>query len=122
MAYDEDLADRIRTSIGAKRGVAEIKMFGGLCFTVNGNMAVGALNDDMIVKIAKEDHDKLLKEPGARPFDFMKGRPAPKGIMFVDNSAVKTKAKLDAWISRGVRYAESLPAKAAKTKKKAVSR
>ena len=110
MAYDEELANRVRTAIGAKRTLSERKMFGGICFMLGGNMAAGVLNKDLIVRVAKEDHERFLKEPCARPFDFMKGR-TPAGIMFVGANAVSTAAKLKKWVSRGVSYAESLPPK-----------
>src|ERR1041385_5320050 len=93
MAYDEDLADRIREALGPQKNVDEIKMFGGLCFTVNGNMAAGVMKNDLLVRVPEGDFNKLLKEPGARTFDIMKGR-TPKGFMVVDKKAVATKPGL----------------------------
>jgi TfoX/Sxy family transcriptional regulator of competence genes len=111
MAYDENLADRIRAALGAQRGIDEIKMFGGLCFTLNGNMACGVMRDDLLVRVPTDAFERLLKEPGARTMDMMAGR-TPKGFLVVDAAAVSTKPKLQKWLARGVDVAESLPAKA----------
>lgn len=124
MAYDEKLAERVRSELAARKNVAEIKMFGGLCFTLNGNMAVGVMKDDLLVRVPNDDFDKLLREPGARTFDFMPGR-TPKGILMVGASAVSAKPKLQKWVARGVKLAESLPPKSKtkpRSKKKPISR
>ena len=60
MAYDEELAERVRAALDDVEGVAEIKMFGGLCFTVGGNMAVGVSHDDLLVRMSPEDGDAAL--------------------------------------------------------------
>ena len=117
MAYDEDLADRIREVLGPQRNVAEIKMFGGLCFTLNGNMAAGVTKKDLLVRVPEEDFATLLSEPGARTFDIMPGR-VPKGFLVVDAKAVSTTPKLKKWVARGVGVASSLPPKSKKRKKK----
>jgi TfoX/Sxy family transcriptional regulator of competence genes len=120
MPYDEKLADRVRESLGSRRGIDEIKMFGGLCFTLNGNMACGVMRDGLLVRVPLEDFEHLLKQPGARTFDIMAGR-TPKGFIVVDASAVSTKPKLQRWVARGADVAESMPPKA-KAKKKAKSK
>jgi TfoX/Sxy family transcriptional regulator of competence genes len=117
MAYDEKLAERVRAEFTARNNVAEIKMFGGLCWTINGNMAAGVMKNDLLVRVPNEDFDALLKEPGARTFDFMPGR-APKGILMVDAGAIPTKPKLHKWVERGMKRAGSLPPKVKKPKKK----
>ena len=117
MAYDEKLADRVREALGPRKGVDEIKMFGGLCFTVNGNMATGVMKGDLLVRVPEGDFDALLKEPGARTFDVMPGR-TPKGFLVVDAKAVSTMPKLKKWVARGVGVAAAMPPKAKKTKKK----
>ena len=66
MAYDEELAERVRAALDDVEGVAEIKMFGGLCFTVGGNMAVGVSHDDLLVRLSPDDGDAALAEPGVR--------------------------------------------------------
>lgn len=120
MAYDEKLADRVRDVVGGKN-TGEIKMFGGLCWTVNGNMAVGVMKSELLVRVPDADFDTLLKEPGARTFDFMPGR-TPRGIVMVGGSGIATKPSLKKWVARGVTFAESLPAKKAKTKAKVKSK
>ena len=66
MAYDEELAERVRAALGDVKGVAEIKMFGGLCFTVGGNMAVAVSHDDLLVRVPPDDGDAAIAEPGVR--------------------------------------------------------
>lgn len=117
MAYDEKLADRVREAMGSQRNVDEIKMFGGLCFTVNGNMATGVTKSGLLVRVPEGDFAELLEEPGARTFDIMPGR-TPKGFLVVDASAVSTMPKLKKWVARGVAVASSMPPKAKKPKKK----
>ena len=117
MAYDEKLAERIREAMASQRNVNEIKMFGGLCFTVNGNLAAGVRKNDLLVRVPQEDYATLLKEPGARTFDIMPGR-TPKGFVVIDAKAVSTMPKLKKWVARGVEVASSMPPKAKKAKKK----
>ena len=74
MAYDEGLAERIRDTLSDLNDTTEMKMFGGLAFLLNGNMAVGIVKDDLMVRVGAEAHDDLLALPGARPMDFS-GRP-----------------------------------------------
>ena len=105
MTYDETLAGRVRDTVP---GLAEKRMFGGLAFLLSGNMAVGVHGDDLIVRVAPDDHAALLGEPGARPFDLT-GRPM-KGWLVVAGEALDD-AALAAWIARGVAFAGSLPPK-----------
>ena len=117
MAYDEKLADRIRDAMGARRGIDEIKMFGGLCFTLNGNMACGVMGDGLLVRVQQDQFEQLLKEPGAGTMNMMAGR-TPKGFIVVAASAIGTKPKLQKWVARGMNVAESMPPKKAKSKMK----
>jgi len=110
MAYDEKLAGRVRAALARRKAVAEIKMFGGLCFTLRGNMCCGVLGADLVAKFDKEEHERMLKEPGVRPFDFAK-RPM-RGIVYVSAAAVKTPAALKKWVDRCVAHAGTLPPKA----------
>jgi len=110
MAYDEKLADRIREAVGGRRGIDEIKMFGGLCFTLNGNMACGVMADGLLVRVPQDEFEKLLKEPGAGTMNMMAGR-TPKGFIVVAAPAIGTKPKLQKWVARGMSVAESMPAK-----------
>ena len=110
MAYDEDLANRIRELIAAERDVTEQGMFGGLAFLVGGHMAVAASGQGgLMVRVAAEDTDDLVAKPHARPFE-MRGRPM-RGWLRVDADGVRTKRQLEPWVRRGVAYARSLPPK-----------
>jgi TfoX N-terminal domain len=109
MAYDEALAARIRDILGGAEGVAERKMFGGIAFLINGNMACGVNRDDMIVRLEPEQTDAALAEPHVRLFD-MTGRPM-KGWVVVGPAGVADDADLRSWVGRGADFARSLPAK-----------
>lgn len=109
MAYDEDLADRIRSLMGKRRYV-EKKMFGGLAFLVGGNMSVAASGQGgLLVRVDPAETQKLLKLKGAAPFE-MRGKPMD-GWLRVDAAAVKTDKQLGSWVERGVGYASTLPVK-----------
>ena len=110
MAYDEDLADRIRELIAGEEGVTEQRMFGGLAFLIGGNMAVAASGQGgLMVRVDPDETDALVAEPHARPFE-MRGR-AMSGWLRVDAEGVSTKRELESWVKRGVAYARSLPPK-----------
>jgi hypothetical protein len=110
MAYDEDLANRIRELIGAERDVTEMRMFGGLAFLIRGNMALAASGQGgLIVRVDPEDNDSLLAKPDAQRFE-MRGRPM-RGWLRVDAEGVRTKRQLEPWVKRGVSYARSLPSR-----------
>jgi TfoX/Sxy family transcriptional regulator of competence genes len=110
MAYDEDLANRIRELIAAEPGVTEQRMFGGLAFLVGGNMSVAASGQGgLMVRVDPEETDALLAKPNARPM-VMRGREM-QGWLRVDDEGVRTKRQLEPWVKRGVAYARSLPAK-----------
>ena len=110
MAYDEDLADRIRELISGEPEVTEMAMFGGLAFLVNGNMSVAASGQGgLLVRVDPEDTDALIDKPHAQPFE-MRGRPMD-GWLRVDAEGVRTKRQLEPWVRRGVAYARSLPPK-----------
>lgn len=110
MAYDERLAARVRRLLSRHKALAEIKMFGGLCWTIRGNMACGVLNDDLVLRVDPEKAPAYLKEPHARPMDFT-GRPM-KNFLYVSAKACATPAGLRKWVSRSVEYASSLKPKA----------
>jgi TfoX/Sxy family transcriptional regulator of competence genes len=110
MAYDEDLAYRIRELLADEPGVTEKRMFGGLAFLVGGHMAVAASGQGgLMVRIRPEDTDPLLAKPHARPFE-MQGREV-NGWLRVDPEGLRTKRQLAPWVTRGVACARSLPAK-----------
>src|SRR5262245_37435767 len=109
MAFDEDLAGRVRKEIGRREDLAEKKMFGGFAFLINGNMSVGLHGSELVVRIPPDETDAALKEPGVRIFDIT-GRPM-KGWLLIGSAGVKDPAALRKWIRRGVGYASSLPKK-----------
>jgi TfoX/Sxy family transcriptional regulator of competence genes len=110
MAYDEDLANRIRELIADEAGVTEQKMFGGLAFLIGGNMAVAASGQGgLMLRVDPEETEKLLAKPHARPLE-MRGRQMA-GWLRVDDDGVRTKRQLEPWVKRGVGYARSLPPK-----------
>ena len=108
MAYDEALADRIRRALAKQPAVTERKMFGGIGFMAHGNMCCGIVKDELMVRVSAEQYDRLLAEPGVRLMDFT-GRPM-KGFLFVEGQALRGRG-LSTWVQRGVKFAESLPAK-----------
>ena len=109
MAFDESLADRIRKGLGRKKGIEEKKMFGGLCFMLNGHMLVGVWKDSMIVRLGQEQEDDALLEPHAKKMDIT-GKPM-KGWIMVAPAGVTDEAAVKAWIQRAVKFAGKLPAK-----------
>jgi TfoX/Sxy family transcriptional regulator of competence genes len=109
MAYDEGLAQRIREILDERADVAEKKMFGGLAFLLGGNMCVGVVGDDLMVRVGPRAYEDALRQPHARKMDFT-GRPM-KGLLFVAAAGLEEDADLRRWVERGVRFAGSLPAK-----------
>jgi TfoX/Sxy family transcriptional regulator of competence genes len=109
MAYDEVLADRVRELVSARADLSERKMFGGIGFMVGGNMAVGVIGDELIVRLEPDDAEKALAEQGVREFDFT-GRPM-KGWIFVASERTADDTGLGEWVDAGADYAASLPAK-----------
>jgi hypothetical protein len=111
MAYDRELADRIRELVSGEKGVTEQPMFGGLAFLINGNMSVSASGKGgLLVRMDPERGDALVDGERVQPM-VMRGREMA-GWLWVDGDAVRTPAELVAWVERGVSYARSLPAKA----------
>lgn len=110
MAYDEDLADRIRDLLGGEPELTEMTMFGGLAFLIRGNMAVAASGQGgVLVRADPAKSNRLLATTRARPME-MRGREM-HGWLRVDADAVRTKRELAKWVRIGATYARSLPAK-----------
>jgi TfoX/Sxy family transcriptional regulator of competence genes len=109
MAYDTVLAERIRADLASRPDVAERKMFGGIAFMVGGNMAVGVIGEDLMVRVGPDAHGAALAEPHARPMDFS-GRPMV-GYVYVAPPGVAGDDDLRAWVERGAAFAGTLPAK-----------
>src|SRR6185503_892797 len=101
MAYNEKMAERIRAEFSGIP-VVEKKMFGGVGFLINGNMACGVNKDDLIVRVSHEKHDPLLKKAHTKPFDLT-GKPM-KGWLLVEPDGVKTNKQLSTWIKEGVEF------------------
>ena len=110
MAYDEELAARIRELVTGETAVTEQKMFGGLAFLIGGNMAVAASGQGgLLVRVDPGQSDSLVASTNARLME-MRGR-SMQGWLRVDTEHVRTKRQLAEWIERGTSYARSLPAK-----------
>jgi len=110
MAYDEDLADRIRAAIQDQDGVTEMRMFGGLAFLINRNLAVSASGQGgILLRVDPAETDSLVREAGVTRFQ-MRGREMD-GWVRVDPSAPASDDELSRWVQVGVRYAASLPSK-----------
>lgn len=111
MAFDEDLAVRIRDLVRAESGLTEKKMFGGLAFLIGGNMAISASGQGgVLVRVDPARSDELAGRPHAE-VAVMRGREMA-GWLRVDADGVRTKAQLQRWVDEGVAYARSLPGKA----------
>lgn len=110
MAYDEDLAHRIRELIGAQPGLSERKMFGGLAFLIDGHMAVSASGrGGLMVRVHPAGTGALNTEPHVGPFE-MRGRPL-QGWLRVDPAGLRDRRQLERWVALGVDYARPLPPK-----------
>src|SRR4051794_25677967 len=110
VAYDEDLASRIRHLVQAERGVTEKRMFGGLAFLIDGNMAVSASGQGgLLLRVDPAETNVLLSKPHAHPFE-MRGS-VMRGWLRVDIEGLRTKRQLERWVARGIAYARSLPRK-----------
>jgi hypothetical protein len=109
MAYDEELAERVRELLGLHGEVSERRMFGGVGFLVAGNMACGVIGDDLIVRVGPDQAEQALRDPNAREFDFT-GRPM-KGWVYVTPAGTSADDDLEGWVEAGAGFASSLPEK-----------
>lgn len=109
MAYDEGVADRIRTVLEGHAGVSEMRSFGGLSFMLNGNMCCGVLKDELVVRVGPDAYEDSVTQQYARPMDFT-GRPL-KGWVYIAPEGFGEDEELDTWVERGIEFASSLPAK-----------
>ena len=110
MAYDEDLADRIRELMAGERGLTEQKMFGGLAFLVGGNMAIAASGQGgALVRVDPAESDRIVATTNAHPME-MRGRQMD-GWLRVASEDLRTNRQLARWVTLGATYARSLPAK-----------
>jgi TfoX/Sxy family transcriptional regulator of competence genes len=109
VAYDEGLAERLRDALAGEPDITEIKMFGGLCFTVRGNMVCGIVGDDLMLRVGADAHEDALARPHTRVMDFA-GRPMV-GMIYVAPAGYESDEDLKAWTDRALAYAGALPAK-----------
>jgi TfoX/Sxy family transcriptional regulator of competence genes len=109
MAYDEMLAERIRGVLRGRDGVTEQKMFGGIAFMVGGNMAVGVIRDDLMVRVGPDGHDAALPQSHVRVMDFA-NKPM-RGMVYVGPEGVAADAELERWVGVGADFAATLPPK-----------
>lgn len=109
MAFDLELAIRIRKLLASRKGVVEKQMFGGIAFLLRGNMCCGVHQDTLIVRVPPDATDASLKRPHTRLFDLT-GRPM-KGWLLVDAKGLAKDADLKRWVKVAADYAGSLPAK-----------
>ena len=112
MAVDEDLAKRVRAVLAGNGELREIKMFGGRCFMLNGNMVAGTSKRGLLVRVGKEQHAPALARPDARPME-MSGRPM-EGYVVIDPPP-KGDRVLREWIELAVAFVQTLPAKPPKS-------
>ena len=110
MAYDEELAARIRELVGDEPALTEKKMFGGLAFLIGGNMAIAASGQGgLLVRVDPDQSGELVATTSARPME-MRGREMA-GWLRVDSDDVRERPELERWVGLGTAYAKSLPAK-----------
>ena len=114
MSCDEGLVQRIRRDLRTTPGIGERRMFGGVCFTLDGHMVVGVVKDELMVRVGPEAYTAALALPHARPMDFT-GRPM-KGYLFIEAAGIQADASLWTWLERGLKFVRSLPAKAPKAR------
>lgn len=115
MAYDEDLAERVRAVIPHSAAVSERQMFGGLAFLLGGHMFCGIVKDALMVRLGPEAAGRALGQPHVRPMDFT-GRPM-KGMVFIDPESLDGDA-LRQWVDAAAGYARGLPPKPAAPSRK----
>ncbi|HTU22439.1 MAG TPA: TfoX/Sxy family protein [Gemmataceae bacterium] len=109
MAFDETLAARIRDTLSRKKGVEEKKMFGCVCFLLNGNALAGVWKDRLIARLGPDEGEAAMREPHVRQFDIT-GRPM-KNWVAVEPEGVEDDDQLKNWIERALKFVKALPAK-----------
>jgi TfoX/Sxy family transcriptional regulator of competence genes len=116
MAYNEQLADRIRESIAWQKGIVEKKMFGGVAFMLKDKMFCGIVKEELMVRVLEEKYEEALSEPHCRPMDFT-GR-IMKGFVFVGPDGLNSQQKLAIWLEKGIDFALNSPVKKSASVKK----
>ncbi|MFA5835273.1 MAG: TfoX/Sxy family protein [Bacteroidota bacterium] len=109
MAYNTILADRIRHQLIRRRNFTEKKMFGGICFLLNGNMCCGVIGQELIIRVTTQQAESFLREKDIRAFDFT-GKPS-KNMIYVGSNALQSDTDLKKWLVITMDYVKSLPKK-----------
>jgi len=109
MAYDEQLADRVRAALRGRAGITERRMMGGLTFLCDGRMCGGVLGRDLVARVGRAEMPAVLRRAHVRPMDFT-GRPLA-GFVYVAPEGVRRTASLQAWLDRGLAEAAAAPAR-----------
>ena len=109
MAYDEAVAERVRSALGKNPDIVEKRMFGGVAFLVRGNMCCGVIGDRLMLRIGPKGYEAALARPHAKTMDFT-GRPM-KGLVYVEPAGFASPLDLKTWIDSALEFALSLPAK-----------
>jgi hypothetical protein len=109
MAFDESLADRIRSGLARIKGIEERKMFGGLGFLLNGNLLVGVWKNSMIARVGPDGYEEALLDSHVKEFDIT-GKPM-KGWVMVEPEGVQNDARVKMWIQRAAKFVSKLPSK-----------
>jgi TfoX/Sxy family transcriptional regulator of competence genes len=109
MAVDESLADRIRDALARRKNVEEKKMFGCICFFLDGNVLAGVWKDRLIARLGPDEGEAALREPHVRAFDIT-GKPMRNGVA-VEPEGVEDDDQLEAWIDRATKFVRTLPKK-----------
>jgi hypothetical protein len=109
MAFDEALAERIRHRLARRKNVEEKKMFGGICFLLNGNLLVGVWKNSLIARLGPDEGEASLREPHVKVFDIT-GKPMRNWVL-VESEGVGDDDQLEAWIERATKFVRTLPKK-----------
>ena len=109
MAYNEKLAERVRKILKRRRGFAERKMFGGICFLLHGNMSCGVVDERLMLRLGNEGAAEALRHPHTSEMDFT-GKPL-KSMVYVRPEGLRTKPALERWVKRAADFARALPPK-----------
>ncbi len=109
MAFDEQLAERVRVALTHRQDLDERRMFGGIAFMLGGHMACGIVGSDLMLRLGPEAADAALAKPHVRPMDFT-GRPM-RGMVYVAADGVRTAPQLRRWVGAAAAYVDALPPK-----------
>ena len=109
MAFSEELAERIRRGLARKKNIEEKKMFGCICFFINGNALAGVWKDRLIARLGPDEGEAALREPHVRAFDIT-GKPMRNWVA-VEPEGVEDDGQLKAWVERAITFVRTLPKK-----------